>query len=515
MIKIHLPQASRPVVLLALFACTSLACNVTEDEKASVPTSSGRTGINDARKKTAGADRASVEPGRLPVGPYKFIQLTSGEKAPWYLLPFDKIGVCEAPLTRDSLVQTMKTQNYTDVFIFSHGWNNDWDDANHLYEGWINGFIQLRRDKGLELGREFHPLFIGIIWPSTALVLPSEQGPGFRSAASDDDAFVGQERAEVHSLAESVPDAERARFYQLTQRPQGTGLNEADALALAKILARLYKAPDKEAGEDPALPAPEDLLNAWKKVGEEPQKELGNFRVDLSKFDPRWIVRVATVWQMKDRAGTVGQSGVGPLLDEILGATPPAGQFQPRVHLLGHSYGAKVVLSALCAKPMKPRRVNSVLLLEPAISYLCFSPNAAGAGKPGGYVDAPNRCEQPILSTYSSCDAPLTKFFHLALRRTSDLGERAANTPPSIYAALGGFGPAVDPGISSVKLLDYPNKYPLDDGSRKVIGINATPPNGDCKDPAGIDAHGDVSNVHTYWMLFNQLIQPLPGAPTP
>src|SRR5262249_37236629 len=157
-------------------------------------------------------------------------------------------------------------------------------------------------------------------------------------------------------------DNQRNDFYKLTQRPAGAGLSDADALALAKILAPLYKAADKETGEDPAPPKPEELLAGWKKVGESAptEEKLGEFRSDLSKFDPRLIVRVATGWQMKDRAGVVGRSGVGPLLDDVLGFTPTSGT-APRVHLLGHSYGAKVVLSALCTG-MKPRKVNSALL---------------------------------------------------------------------------------------------------------------------------------------------------------
>ena len=402
------------------------------------------------------------------------------------------------------MIESMNSQNYTDVFIFSHGWNNDWEAANELYDGWISGFIKLRRDNSLDLGRPFRPLFVGIIWPSTALVLESEQGPKFRSAAPDADAYVGQEREEVRSLAESVSADDRSRFYELTQRPLEASLTADEALELARILTPLYKSTDAEAGDDGAAPTPEDIRSAWETSGQTQLAELGAFRIDLSKFDPRWIVRVATVWQMKDRAGTVGRIGVGPLLDAVLGFQPSQGETAPRVHLLGHSYGAKVVLSALCDKP-KSRKVDSIVLLQPAISYLCFSPNAAGQGKPGGYADAPNRSNQPILTTYSKCDQPLTQFFHLALRRNSDLGERAANIPPSIYAALGGFGPAVDPGVKVIKLRDFPNKYPISDASIKILGIDATPPSEDCDDPRGIDGHGDVSNVHTYWMLYNQL----------
>lgn len=516
MTRIQVLRKSWSIVLGVSIACTAPACQKTPDTTKTETNRPAPAGTDQAKPKAGAGDRASVEPGSLPIGPYKMIHLSNGERAPWYLLPFDKTGACEAPLTRASAVASMKTQNYTDVFIFSHGWNNDWAAANRLYDSWINGFIQLRRDKNLDLGRDFRPLFLGIIWPSTALVLPSEQGPEFRSATPDDDAYVGQEREEVSSLAETVPDAQRNRFYELTQRPTGSGLSEAEALELAKILAPVYKATDKETGEDPAPPDPADLVKAWKTVGDSSQvsQNLGQFRLSLSDLDPRWIVRVATVWQMKDRAGVVGRSGVGPLLDDILRFSPTSGP-APRVHLLGHSYGAKVVLSALCTATPKPRKVNSVLLLEPAVSYLCFSPNAAGAHKPGGYVMAPDRCEQPILSTYSGCDQPLTKFFHLALRRPTDLGEREANVPPSRYAALGGFGPAIpDPGISSgVKMLDFPVKYQLDDAAQKVIGLNCTPPHGDCDNTAGIDSHGDVSNVHTYWMLYNQIVQPLPGGP--
>lgn len=523
---------TRAALLPALLACTILGCQqdagpgqTNQNPTGETPTGKAAGGQGgDTTKSASGAVLDTVEPGALSVGPYHFVDLANGDfvetagsgNAPWYLLPFDKFGTSEAPLTRAGLIGSLRNHNYTDVFIFSHGWNNDWATANALYNGWIKGYVTFRNQNHLDLGgREFRPLFVGIIWPSTALVLPSEQGPTFRSVQPDMNDFVGQERAEVRALAEGVPEASRARFYELTQRPPGGGLSDQNALELATILAPTLKTNDAEVGEDPAAPSPEELRDAWKAVGAQsqgnvPMQDLGRFRADLSRFDPRWIVRVATVWQMKDRAGVVGSKGVGPLLDAILGFQPPAGQTAPRVHLLGHSFGAKVVLSALCTGT-KPRKVNSVLLLQPAISYLCFSPDAAGQNRPGGYVDAPNRSEQPILSTYTGCDQPLTQFFHLALRRSSDLGERAANTPPSVYAALGGFGPAVGPGVSSVTLVDFPTRYPINEPGRKIIGIKGTPPGGDCNNTAGIDGHGDVSNDHTYWMLYNQLINP----PTP
>jgi hypothetical protein len=53
-------------------------------------------------------------------------------------------------------------------------------------------------------------------------------------------------------------------------------------------------------------------------------------------FDPRDMLRVATVWTMKARAGKVGAVGVGPLVRHILRRDSVA-----RLHLVGHSFGAR------------------------------------------------------------------------------------------------------------------------------------------------------------------------------
>jgi len=49
-------------------------------------------------------------------------------------------------------------------------------------------------------------------------------------------------------------------------------------------------------------------------------------------------LRVATFWKMKARAGQVGRSGLGPLLEQLHLAAPTV-----RVHLIGHSFGARLV----------------------------------------------------------------------------------------------------------------------------------------------------------------------------
>jgi pimeloyl-ACP methyl ester carboxylesterase len=142
---------------------------------------------------------------------------------------------------------------------------------------------------------------------------------------------------------------------------------------------------------------------------------------------------------MKDRAGVVGSAGVGPLLRDVLSAA-----LSGHVHLTGHSYGCRVLLAAL-REPGLPRPVDSLLLLQPAVNYQCFAGQVPKIGKPGGFRPALWQVRQPILSTFNARDVALHDFFHIAVRRRSDLGETqiaALGQVPSLYCALGGWAPA-------------------------------------------------------------------------
>ncbi len=59
----------------------------------------------------------------LQPGPLKTLSGEGGAPVPFYIIPFGKDGVCVGPRTLDELVDASKIA--TDVFLFSHGWNND------------------------------------------------------------------------------------------------------------------------------------------------------------------------------------------------------------------------------------------------------------------------------------------------------------------------------------------------------------------------------------------------------
>jgi len=459
-----------------------------------------------------------------PVGPYALIPISQDETAPWYVIPFDKAGNCTGPKTRDHLIDAVKHGDFTDIYIFSHGWNNDWSDAvgddpsgvanGGGYRSMIESYINLRRKHKLAYTRPYRPLLIGIFWPSAWLVLPWESAP--QIAATDPQiaaAAEAQERSALDELAQLIDPADRDAFYALAKQDK---LSEADARELARILAPVYnQGSDTGLSDVPQAAAgqvtQDQLVELWRKLGGREKKLdtgktgglLGGVSATpevaglLENLDPRMLVRGASVWVMKDRAGTVGAHGVADLLTGLLSASATA-----RVHTIGHSFGCRVLLSAICFPASLPRKVNSALLLQPATSHLCFASNVASSGKPGGYRVAFDRIEQPIMLTFSKEDWPLHNFFHLALVRASDVGDTQIaggdDEPPNIYAALGGYGPR---GFAAGECQTIPinpvsQPYDLGTGAPEVYALNG----------AGvIHGHGAFNTEETWWALYSQV----------
>ena len=439
----------------------------------------------------------------LPPSPFAQITCVGGPPAPFFMAPFDKHGNCEAPATRARLLEELAAGRYTDVFVFSHGWNNDWQTAVGSYQHFINGFNEMVRSRRLALPAPFRPLLIGVHWPSAALTFGDETGPSMAGVEPIPDAAVATTDDLLRELTEALPPRDAARFAVLVRQTQ---ISQAEALELAELAAPLYAGDDDEL-PNTAAPTPAEMVDGWRALAPPSARPFDAFGVagggvadpsaagDFAQsLDPRWIVRGLTVYQMKDRAGVVGANGVGPLLREVLDTNVM------RIHAVGHSYGCRVLLSALCFGEGWPRPLHSLLLMQGAISHLSFAADIDGKERPGGYRRALDRVFRPILCTFSRNDVPLHRLFHLILRRERDVGEiqiAAAGEPPNRFAALGGYGPR----RSGERLVNVLDPAAIEAGRRyelssliPLIGIDAT---------ATIGGHGDFNNLSTYWMLYN------------
>jgi len=443
----------------------------------------------------------------------------TGVQMPAWMLRFDKHGACTSPGTREALLQRLHSVPPSDVIVFSHGWNNDFDDAAGMYADLMRRFEVLCAEHPPT--RRFDPLFVGIVWPS--IWLSFDDGPAIASSG-----LLGQADATLTALADQVAATGGAaaleRIYALLAAP---GIDDADAAELARLIAPAFGLVDDEGAAadgrstvaddvlvmmramDAASPAArmddtDDIDDFSRPAGAGSPTAAGSAQMagKLQLLDPRTALRLFSIYQMKDRAGTVGFRGVSSLLRDLLGVHTQGGIEGPRIHLIGHSFGCKVLLSAICAAPL-PRPIASLFLLQPAVSHLCFSESVPGTGRPGGYRAAllPERVMAPIFTTYSRRDVPLHNTFHLALRRAGDLGEAqiaadgeatSAGAPSSRYAALGGYGPR---GAGQI-LVD-----PLPGAGDSHLPLGTTPIVAFDGSQGQIKGHGDITGPAIAWAL--------------
>lgn len=441
-----------------------------------------------------------------PGGPSHRFASPGGDSIPMYLISFDKDGNCLSPLSRAHVLAAAASGEFSDVHIYSHGWNNVFQEALDHYTEFFTEYFKLpdiavMRDAG------YQPLIVGVIWPSTALLSNDERTPDLAGTAPTSSAPLDLHEHEMAlaELSANMPPADAARFAALARR--GDGLSPAESLELATLLAPVLRGLADAADGDDA--APEQLLRAW---SSDPAPAPGVKRgapaalpdradgVDalesaglLSFLNPREIIRKATVYLMKDRAGVVGANGVRALVRDLVASR------RVRIHLAGHSYGAKVVLSALAGLDGGDR-VASLLLLQPAVNAFCFAASITEqGGRAGGYRSVLDKTQAPIYCTYSSNDKALTDFFPLALRRRKDPGEMAGRG--GLFAALGGVGPQgmADAEIGWVPMLASPQRYVAAPDEVRVMALKGS--------DGMIKSHGDVRNAYTEWALVNLVRQ--------
>ncbi len=432
----------------------------------------------------------------------------AGVQMPTWLLRFDEHGACTSPATRGQLLAQVHGSPPSDVIVISHGWNNDFGDASGMYAELLQRFEALCAEYAPQ--REFKPLFVGLVWPS--IWLSFDQGPRIASGGAGEQAQAVLTGL-VQRVAASAGPSVLERVYALLAAP---AIDDADAAELARLIAPAFGLmADEGAAADGRSTVADDVLAMMRAMNAAATSAAPVVDGDLDNLvrpadgtsprahgasgakvagqlgtllDPRNALRLFSLYQMKDRAGTVGWHGGSALLRDLLGVPGP------RVHAIGHSFGCKLLLSAVCAQPL-PRPLASLLLLQPAVSHLCFADVVPGTGQAGGYRAAllPERVTPPIISTYSRRDMPLHDTFHLAVRRDADLGEAriaadreatTAGAPPSDYAALGGYGPR-RAGQVLVDPLPGPGAdWALPPGKPAIVAFDGS--------QGAIQGHGDV-----------------------
>src|ERR1044071_4435142 len=94
---------------------------------------------------------------------------------PFWELAFDAQGQPRDRAAIDTFVAEVPARGLTDLFIFSHGWNNDRATARFLYKAFFNQLRKVVDDATPPRRRQATIGTAGVIWPS--ILFPDEQ-PG-------------------------------------------------------------------------------------------------------------------------------------------------------------------------------------------------------------------------------------------------------------------------------------------------------------------------------------------------
>jgi hypothetical protein len=289
-------------------------------------------------------------------GPWRF----DGIEMPTWLVRFDKQGNCSSVATQSAFLATVRAGD--DVILFSHGWRTRFFEAVDLYQKFLLALEAVRR-ANRKPKRSF--AFVGVTWPSDWNLF--RDGPRM---AADGPGTEDIEIAEtLEEVAASLAPPQAARLYDLVSQ-ESVSATEAEELARL-LLALQSQSVDDDIGAGPTDLSVEDFLSGWRAVEADERTTSDDGPIGrpglatsdaaeptaagvLQRLNPVRALGVTSLLQMKDRAGHVGKNGVAQLLTALLGKGA-------RVHVVGHSFGSKVVLSATKVAG-KPERKISVLV---------------------------------------------------------------------------------------------------------------------------------------------------------
>ncbi|MFE2285971.1 serine-threonine protein kinase [Streptomyces sp. NPDC059443] len=354
--------------------------------------------------------------------------------SPYVELTFDSEGDA-APGAREALFGI----EATDLLVFAHGWNSERSTAIRLFDRFYAPFADLV-GSGVRLG------YVGVVWPSIRFADepipdfdprpgPSDLlaepgygaalGPATRQALG---AFWPGRAAEldrITELLEERPSEEGAftEFGALVRELAGVdGVGAGDDLAAA-FAPREIPAFLTEDVIQVCRSFTEALVEAGTTLpGDSPGGGSAGEGFSVGGgLRTLWngakeVLRQATYYQMKARAGVVGEHGLGPVLAELAGRRPAL-----RVHLIGHSFGGRVVSFALRGLPAGARNVKSLTLLQGAFSHYAFAeslPHDHGRG--GALHGLQDRVDGPLAACHSPYDSALKVFYPLASRMAGD-----------------------------------------------------------------------------------------------
>lgn len=420
---------------------------------------------------------------------------------PYVRVQFTKTGRVHAAREVEALEALLAGGQVTDLLVLAHGWNNDMAEAKALYRNFMARFAQAVRAADPEQ-RRFGVL--GVMWPSKKF--------------ADEELIAGNGAAAGLGAAGQAGElqAQLRRLKGFFDGRKANGLLEKARLAAGELSSPLHphapedfvrymtellasgiepqapgQAPEEGRAELQALP-PRELLASLEQVTDAPgpipagqggavavqpagvvlaaggAAGLGDF-FNNTLLGARNLLNFVTYYQMKERAGKVGSQGLHPLLLQLRSKFP-----QVQLHLIGHSFGARLVTAAVAGPGGQDHlQVASLTLLQAAFSHYGLAEKYDG--KNNGFfrrVLADRKVAGPVLVSFSQHDKAVGLAYAIASRIAKQVAA-AIGGPQDIYGGMGRNGALKTPESINGQKLDKNNRYEFIKGKVYNLDGNA------------------------------------------
>ena len=413
----------------------------------------------------------------------------------YYELDFNADGTLSSD---GGLPAAVQAGGIRDVFMLSHGWNATVDSARSLYQAMFTLLA------GMIPGSRGTSVAVGIIWPS--LLFPDDD-----PATAPPVPSTGQQLAAA--LAPAFPQQQQkvATLGQLLdQRPQDSAsLEQFHSLASGLVTSPPLAAED--AGQQAAITG--DTAAVFGNAAAMSKTPASSAQGLPNPFTSLWngaeeVLRSMSYYEMKNRAGVIGRNGLGPMIGRL--AAADAGI---RVHLMGHSFGARLAAYALSGLPQAAAGpdspVTTLLLIQGAFSHFSFAnpvPDFLVSG-PGALSAFASNVNGPLLATFSAADRACGWWYPAASMLAHQDAESADDLAYQ-WGAMGHDSYQQSPAGTTVTLKPQGTAYKFQPGtfylldSNAVISADQSPFSG---------AHSDIRHAQVIWPVVDASGLAAPG----
>jgi hypothetical protein len=392
----------------------------------------------------------------------------------YFEVQFDKAGNAADESEVDKVLDFISQGSVTDLFVISHGWNNDMAEARDLYKRFFDRVKDIG-SSGKVPGTDSRTFAVlGILWPSKKFaeeeLIPSGAA-GISSAVTV--AFLQKQLDSLKGVFDKPDaDADIEKAKQLVPQLENSPRAQRDFADLIRQLPSKREPSLEDASDRFFTLDGTELMKRMSKPAFAPPAHSGSAGAASSITSPsggaagigslftgiksaaRNLLNFTTYYQMKERAGVVGRSGVNQLIRAVQSRASDM-----KVHLIGHSFGGRLVTAAAFGPDNEPPiKVNTLTLLQAAFSHNGFAQRFDGSHD--GFfrkVVTEGRVAGPILISCSKNDKAVGIAYPLASliagQNASGLGDKndpfggigrngAQKTPEASDGLLGPVGGA-------------------------------------------------------------------------